>query len=250
MREKLLQLCTEAESILTPKSDSRIMYLGTPQTTFTIYRRLAERNYRPLVWPARYPRQDKLSKYEGVLAPEIQEDVDMGAEEWAPTDDRFTDEDLIEREASMGRSNFMLQFQLDTTLSDAQKFPLKMADLVITSVNPTTAPENVIWCSDPSKVIRDAPTVGLPGDYFYSPMQLVGEWSAMMKRFAVLTQAVVERMKRLPPSSLNEMDLSICMKCQPTGTGTRIVPCSTSSPNAEHMESQAWLLKQTLEMAS
>ena len=178
MREKLLQLCTEAESILTPKSDSRIMYLGTPQTTFTIYRRLAERNYRPLVWPARYPRQDKLSKYEGILAPEIQEDVDMGAEEWSPTDDRFTDEDLIEREASMGRSNFMLQFQLDTTLSDAQKFPLKMADLVITSVNPTTAPENVIWCSDPSKVIRDAPTVGLPGDYFYSPMQLVGEWSS------------------------------------------------------------------------
>ena len=33
MREKLLQLCTEAESILTPKDDSRIMYLGTPQTT-------------------------------------------------------------------------------------------------------------------------------------------------------------------------------------------------------------------------
>ena len=32
MREKLLQLCTEAESILTPKSDSRICYLGTPQT--------------------------------------------------------------------------------------------------------------------------------------------------------------------------------------------------------------------------
>ena len=178
MREKLLQLCTEAESILTPKSDSRIMYLGTPQTTFTIYRRLAERNYRPLVWPARYPRQDKLSKYEGILAPEIQEDVDMGAEEWSPTDDRFTNEDLIEREASMGRSNFMLQFQLDTTLSDAQKFPLKMADLIVTSVNPTTAPENVVWCSDPSKVIKDAPAVGLPGDYFYSPMQLVGEWDS------------------------------------------------------------------------
>ena len=178
MREKLLQLCTEAESILTPKNDSRIMYLGTPQTTFTIYRRLAERNYRPMVWPARYPRADKLNKYGEVLASDILEDIEQGVEEWTPTDDRFTDEDLIEREASMGRSNFMLQFQLDTTLSDAQKFPLKMADLVITSVNPTTAPEDIIWCSDPSKVIRDAPTVGLPGDYFYSPMQLVGEWSS------------------------------------------------------------------------
>ena len=176
MREKLLQLCTEAESILTPKSDSRIMYLGTPQTTFTVYRKLAERNYRPFVWPSRYPRKSKLSQYENLLAPQIQADLDTGALEWDPTDDRFDNDDLIEREASMGRSNFMLQFQLDTSLSDAEKFPLKMADMVITSVNPTKAPESVVWCSDPSNVIKDLPTVGLPGDYFYSPMQLVGEW--------------------------------------------------------------------------
>ena len=178
MREKLLQLCTEAEAILTPKNDSRIMYLGTPQTTFTVYRKLAERNYRPFVWPARYPRKDKLSQYEGLLAPQIVEDIDEGIDEWGVTDpDRFSNDDLIEREASMGRSNFMLQFQLDTSLSDAEKFPLKMADLVVTSVNPTEAPDNVIWCSDPSNVIRELPTVGLPGDYFYSPMQLAGEWT-------------------------------------------------------------------------
>jgi hypothetical protein len=178
MREKLLQLCTEAESILTPKKDSRIMYLGTPQTTFTIYRRLAERNYRPFVWPARYPRKDKLAQYEGLLAPQIIEDIEMGVDEWSPTDpDRFRDDDLLEREAAMGRSNFMLQFQLDTALSDAEKFPLKFADLVVTSVNPTQAPDAVVWCSDPRNVLRDLPTVGLPGDYFYSPMQLQGEWS-------------------------------------------------------------------------
>ena len=177
MREKLLQLCTEAESILTPKSDSRIMYLGTPQTTFTVYRKLAERSYRPFVWPARYPRKDKLSQYEGLLAPQIQEDLELGAEEWSCTDpDRFATEDLLEREASMGRSNFMLQFQLDTSLSDAEKFPLKMADLVVTSVNPTEAPDACVWCADPSNVIKDLPTVGLPGDYFYSPMQLQGDW--------------------------------------------------------------------------
>ena len=177
MREKLLQLCTEAESILTPKKDSRIMYLGTPQTTFTIYRKLAERNYRPFVWPSRYPRKDKLSQYESLLAPQILEDIDNGAEEWTPTDpDRFTGEDLVEREAAMGRSNFMLQFQLDTALSDAEKFPLKFSDLVVTSVNPTQAPDAVVWCSDPRNTLKDLPTVGLPGDYFYSPMQLQGEW--------------------------------------------------------------------------
>ena len=178
MREKLLQLCTEAESILTPKSDSRICYLGTPQTTFTVYRKLAERNYRPFVWPSRYPRKSKLSQYEGLLAPQIVEDLENAAEEWDVTDpDRFDNDDLIEREAAMGRSNFMLQFQLDTSLSDAEKFPLKMADLVVTSVNPESAPDQVVWCSDPQNVIKDLPTVGLPGDYFYSPMQLQGEWT-------------------------------------------------------------------------
>jgi hypothetical protein len=176
MREKLLQLCTEAESILTPKDDSRIMYLGTPQTTFTVYRKLAERAYRPFVWPSRYPKD--VTPYEGLIAPQLQEDIDDGAEAGQPTDpDRFDNEDLLERESAMGRSNFMLQFQLDTTLSDAEKFPLKMSDLIITSVNPTEAPDNIVWCSDPRNILKDLPTVGLPGDYFYSPMQIQGEWT-------------------------------------------------------------------------
>jgi len=175
MREKLLQLCTEAESILTPKDDSRIMYLGTPQTTFTVYRKLAERSYRPFVWPARYPKS--LSNYEGLLAPQLQEDIDMGVDVGDCTDpDRFDNEDLIDRESSMGRSNFMLQFMLDTSMSDAEKFPLKMADLIVTSVNPKEAPDAIVWCSDPVNVIKELPTVGLPGDYFYKPMQMQGEW--------------------------------------------------------------------------
>ena len=175
MREKLLQLCTEAESILTPKKDSRILFLGTPQTVFTVYRKLAERNYKPFVWPARYPRS--IANYEGLLAPQLSEDIDQGADQWDVTDpDRFSNDDLIEREAAMGRSNFMLQFMLDTSLSDAEKFPLKCADLIVTSINPTKCPDAVVWCSDPSNTIKDLPIVGLPGDYFYSPMLLQGDW--------------------------------------------------------------------------
>lgn len=176
MREKLLQLVTESESILTPKNDSRILFLGTPQTTFTIYRKLSERNYRPFVWPARYPKEK--DRYEGLLAPQLCEDIEKGAAEWTPTDeDRFDDLDLLEREASMGRSNFMLQFMLDTSLSDAEKFPLKNADLIVTSVNPKECPDAVVWSADPHNVIKDLPTVGLPGDYFYSPVQQQGTWS-------------------------------------------------------------------------
>ena len=174
-REKLLQLVTECESILTPKRESRIMFLGTPQTTFTVYNKLRERSYRPFVWPARYPR--KIAMYDGLLAPQLVEDLDKEDDlTWKPTDTRFREDDLLERESSMGRSNFMLQFMLDTSLSDAEKFPLKFADLIVNSVNPTHAPENIIWCSDPDNIVKDLPCVGLPGDYYYRPMAIQGEW--------------------------------------------------------------------------
>ena len=174
-RGKLLQLVTECESILTPKKDSRIMFLGTPQTTFTIYNKLRERSYRPFVWPARYPR--KVAMYDGLLAPQLADDLDTDDLAWKPTDTRFKEEDLLERESSMGRSNFMLQFMLDTTLSDREKFPLKFADLIVNPVNPTHGPENIIWCSDPDNILKDLPCVGLPGDYYYKPMQVQGEWT-------------------------------------------------------------------------
>ena len=174
-RGKLLQLVTECESILTPKKDSRIMFLGTPQTTFTIYNKLRERSYRPFVWPARYPR--KVAMYDGLLAPQLADDLDTDDLAWKPTDTRFKEEDLLERESSMGRSNFMLQFMLDTTLSDREKFPLKFADLIVNPINPTHGPENIIWCSDPDNILKDLPCVGLPGDYYYKPMQVQGEWT-------------------------------------------------------------------------
>ena len=166
-REKLLQLVTEAESILTPDDTSRILFLGTPQSTWTIYRKLAERSYKPFVWPARYPRD--IGKYEGLLAPQLVADLDQGAEAWAPTDDRFSDFDLIEREAAMGRSNFMLQFMLDTSLSDAEKFPLKFADLIVTPIGEECA-ERYAWSSDPRYCLKELAAVGLPGDRFYGPM--------------------------------------------------------------------------------
>jgi len=174
-REKLLQLVTECESILTPKKDSRIMFLGTPQTTFTVYNKLRERAYKPFVWPARYPR--KVAMYDGLLAPQLEEDLNNEKDlTWTPTDTRFREGDLLERESAMGRSNFMLQFMLDTSLSDAEKFPLKFADLIINPVNPDTAPENIIWCSSRDNLLKELPCVGLPGDYYYSPMQVQGEW--------------------------------------------------------------------------
>ena len=169
MREKLLQLVTEFESVLTPKPDSRIIFLGTPQSCFTIYKSLRERGYIPMVWPARYPKE--LIGYENVLAKELQEDIDKHGLEnliWKPTDTRFSEINLLEREQSMSRSNFMLQFMLDTSLSDALKFPLKLSDFSVLPLDRDKGPSDVIWGSD-RETLLDIPAVALPGDRWHRP---------------------------------------------------------------------------------
>jgi hypothetical protein len=169
MREKLLQLVTEGESVLTPKTDSRIVFLGTPQTTFTIYRTLRERNYRPFVWPARYPKD--LTGYEEVLAPQLIKDLErdgLDALSWNPTDSRFSEINLLEREQSMSRSNFMLQFMLDTSLSDALKFPLKLSDFSVLPLDMEKGPSDLVWGAD-KETLLDLPAVALPGDRWHRP---------------------------------------------------------------------------------
>jgi len=169
MREKLLQLVTEGESVLTPKEDSRIVFLGTPQTTFTIYRTLRERNYKPFVWPARYPKS--LVGYEDILAEDLQNDIDehgLDQLSWKPTDTRFSEINLLEREQSMSRSNFMLQFMLDTSLSDALKFPLKLSDFSVLALDPARGPSDLVWGAD-KETLLDLPAVALPGDRWHRP---------------------------------------------------------------------------------
>jgi hypothetical protein len=169
MREKLLQLVTEFESVLTPKPSSRIVFLGTPQNTFSIYRTLHERKYIPMVWPARYPKS--LVGYEDVLAKDLLDDIrreGLSNIAWKPTDTRFSELLLLEREGSMSRSNFALQFQLDTTLSDALKFPLKLSDFSVLPLDMTKGPSDIVWGADKETVL-DLPAVALPGDKWHRP---------------------------------------------------------------------------------
>ena len=90
-----------------------------------------------------------------------------------PTDaKRFTDDDLLERELSYGRSGFALQFMLDTSLSDGDKYPLKLSDLIVYSCDRDTAPEKIVYGI--FRPLTDLPNVGLAGDRFYAPEDTVG----------------------------------------------------------------------------
>ena len=171
MRERIAELVKEFDAVLVP--NGCITYLGTPQTEMSLYNRLPERGYDIRIWPARYPDKKRVEGYSGRLAPKIAEELEQGGPTLVgkPTDpDRFTNVDLMEREASYGRSGFALQFMLDTTLSDAERYPLKLSDLIVMDITPDLGPANVVYGSHPDQLMEHLPAVGFTGDRYFRPM--------------------------------------------------------------------------------
>ncbi|MDC1222765.1 phage terminase large subunit [Planktomarina temperata] len=176
MRDKLSEAVKEFDAILKP--DGRIIYLGTPQNQESLYNKLPDRGYKVSIWPARYPNADQTVGYGLKLARLISNamaanDLLVGE----PTDpNRFSEFDLLEREASYGRSGFALQFMLDTRLSDAERYPLKVSDLIVMDIPTQEAPEKVSWSSDSQYIVEELPNVAFNGDHYHKPMFMSSEF--------------------------------------------------------------------------
>lgn len=178
MRERLAELVKEFDSLLSTRADARVIYLGTPQTEMSLYNALPERGYTVRIWPARVPEAGDLQSYRGRLAPMVQHMLDTGALPGTPVDpSRFTNEDLLLREASYGRSGFRLQFMLNTAMSDGERYPLRLSDLMVTDISPEMAPVQLAWGSGPDQVLDDVPNVGLLGDRLHRPAFVAKEWA-------------------------------------------------------------------------
>lgn len=185
-RDRLAELVKEFDAILMSPEDlrvvgmdtSEVIYLGTPQCEMSLYNQLPQRGYEMRVWPARYPKADAVMRHGDRLAPLIKQKLvdqpDLAIDcsgRGAPTDPaRFGDMDLLERESSYGRSGAALQFMLDTTISDADRFPLKIADLIAMALDRKMGPVSLAWGSGSHQVLNDVPNVGLSGDRWHAPM--------------------------------------------------------------------------------
>lgn len=178
MRELLKARTKEYADIA--KVGSEIIYLGTPQTQESIYRDLPSKGYDVRIWPARYPDPKRIAGYRGTLAPLIMNDLERNPDlgklvasslGGAPTDpNRFNEEELMNREMEHSSASFLLQYQLDTSLSDGEKYPLKTKDLIVTGVSTKIAPVQLAWGSSPDQVIKELSNVGFDGDRFHRPM--------------------------------------------------------------------------------
>lgn len=167
-----------------------IIFLGTPATEESIYNRMvAEMGFRCFCIPVRFPSAEKLANYTiqekdtgrdiDILAFYLRHAFDQGElRSNSPTDSRFGEEELIKIE-SKGRASFALQYMLDTSLSDAEKYPLKLHDLIVFSSSPLKGPNVIQWGRDSQKlnVVKDISNVGFSGDQYLRPLFVDHEWS-------------------------------------------------------------------------
>jgi hypothetical protein len=170
-RDKLNEAVKEFDAIIKPKG--QIVYLGTPQNEMSLYNELQQRGYKCRIWTVLYPESlserefygDRLAK---IIADKYDENPNLYAGK--PTDPRRFDEDEIyKRRLSYGKAGFALQFMLNTNLSDQEKYPLKVQDLMIANLSLDEANLKWYWSNDRQLRINDLPCVALKGDYFYEP---------------------------------------------------------------------------------
>lgn len=171
-RDKLAEAVKEYDAILKP--DGQIIYLGTPQNEASLYNTLQNRGYVTRIWPVLYPETpEERASYGDTLAPYIAERYDKDPEKWAgkPTDpDRFDETEIAKRRLSYGRAGFALQFMLNTNLSDYEKYPLKVSDMIVDELDMHETSLKWSWASGTQQRLQDIPCVAMKGDMYYAPL--------------------------------------------------------------------------------
>lgn len=171
-RDKLSEAVKEYDAILKP--GGQIIYLGTPQNEASLYNTLQKRGYSTRIWTVLYPESEaELLSYGGSLAPFITDKYYSDPEKYRgqPTDPkRFDDIEIEKRRLSYGRAGFALQFMLNTNLSDYEKYPLKVADLIIDSLDPHETSTKWAWANGSAQRLGDIPCVAMNGDMYYAPL--------------------------------------------------------------------------------
>ncbi|KQR67857.1 phage terminase large subunit [Rhizobium sp. Leaf341] len=166
-RDQLIEKTREYSAILKPLAHARIIYLGTPQTEDSIYNKLPE-TFTRRIWPAQVPTQEERPGYGDDLAPMVEVMFEARRYGFPVDPERFDADELIGRRSEYGAAGYQLQFMLNTKLSDEERYPLKLKNLIVMPVPPEKAPYEVHWLPNPDRHLKDLPVYGMAGDKYFS----------------------------------------------------------------------------------
>jgi len=179
-REKLHEKCREFESLMT-NPHGCILIMGTPQSLDSLYLKYLDKRYVLRRWPARYPDLRDAVRCRDV-SPMLLGRLERGeARTGDPTyPERFDDKDLTVKEAIEGPIMFALQFLLDPSMADEDKYPLKLRDWIVMDCAADMAPSRVVWGTT-SPIGRSIDHGGLQGDCLHGPVFYEKDWVAYVR---------------------------------------------------------------------
>lgn len=172
-------------------TQGKILYLGTPQTKDSIYNNLPGRGYTVRIWPGRFPTASELEKYGDHLAPSIIERMAVlgpkcqtgggldGTRGWCADPERYTEQELQNKELDNGPEYFQLQYMLDTALSDAMRQQIKLRDLVVGDFNFESVPETVGWAAEKQFKLELPTSFPVTKPELYSPAFIAPNFCAI-----------------------------------------------------------------------
>jgi len=163
-KETLLKKLAELESIRN--KGSRVIFLGTPHYQDSVYNVLKE-SYPMIKYPAEMPDESIPAEVEDVAPWVLGLAIEPGE---ATQPERFNKDELAARRAKMGPSHYALQYKLITSLADADRYPLKLRDLIVMDLDPEIGPDKLVWQGQ--NPIKDIPNFGISGDHACDPMYI------------------------------------------------------------------------------
>ena len=170
-RDKLRRRAAEFLDVIKP--GGHLVGLGTPQVEDTVYHAIAGWGFTVRAWPAEYPSEEWRSRHGGKLAPLLMGDIEKDpAVVGRPVDpERFDAAELAIKRGG-GRSRYALQYLLDTSLSDEDRYPLRARDFVVCDLSPGAAPADPIWSGAREHARADLPVLGMGGDTWQGAVQI------------------------------------------------------------------------------
>lgn len=145
----------------------RELCICTPQSSESVYNTMLEDGFSRCIIPAEYP--DDISVYNGDLAKHIERRLKSNPSLVGTATDKRNNMKHLLKQKLKGKARYKLHYMLDTSMSDNERYPLKLSDLIIMDLDMERASIHIEYSSNKSDTLYEIKHKGFRGDFLYKP---------------------------------------------------------------------------------
>lgn len=165
-REKLLSGVRDSAN-LGIAGVFRELCICTPQSSESVYNTMLSDGFSRCIVPAEYP--EDISVYNGDLAKHIVRRLERNPNIVGQATDKRNNMKHLLKQKLKGKARYKLHYMLDTALTDQEKYPLKLSDLIVMDLDFKQAPVVIEYSSEKRHTLYELKHKGFRGDFIRQP---------------------------------------------------------------------------------